>query len=229
MSPERRHRGEFMKTTTYYIVGMGLIVVVLAATAVAYPHLPAVVPVHWDAHGNVNGWSAKWTLFTVNPGIMAGMMLLFAALPWLSPKHFEIDSFRGTYLYIMVAILAILAYLHALMLAAGLGWALDMTRAAVGGVCLLVALIGNVLGKVRRNFYVGVRTPWTIASERVWNQTHRLAAKTFVASGVLGLIAVILRAPFWVPVAMIVAGALMPAGYSLVFYKQLERRGELNS
>jgi uncharacterized membrane protein len=208
---------------------MGLIAIVLAATALVYPHLPAIVPVHWDAHGNVNGWSAKWTLFAVNPGVMAGIMLLFAVLPWLSPRHFEIDSFRTTYLYIMVVILAILAYLHALVLAAGIGWSLDMSRSAVGGVCLLVALIGNVLGKVRRNFYVGVRTPWTIASERVWNQTHRLAAKTFVVSGLLGLFAAILRTSFWAPIAMIVAGALVPALYSLLFYKQLERRGELNS
>jgi len=218
-----------MRTRIYYIVGMGLITVVLVATAVLYPHLPAVVPVHWDAQGNVNGWSAKWTLFAVNPGIMAGMMLLFAVLPWLSPKHFEIDSFRSTYLYIMVVILAMLCYTHALQLAAGMGWTLDISRAIAGGVCLLVALIGNVLGKVRRNFYVGVRTPWTIASERVWNQTHRLAAKTFVASGLLGLIGVGLRAPFWLPIAIVVAGPLVPAVYSLVFYKQLERRGELNS
>lgn len=217
-----------MRTRSYYIVGMGLITLVLVATAVVYPHLPAVVPVHWDAHGNVNGWSAKWTLFVVNPGIMAGMMLLFAVLPWLSPKHFEMDSFRSTYLYIMVVILAMLCYMHVLLLAAGMGWGLDMSRAVLGGACLLLALIGNVLGKVRRNFYVGVRTPWTIASERVWNQTHRLAAKTFVVSGLLGLTAVGLRAPFWLPLAILLAGLLAPVVYSLVFYKQLQRRGELN-
>jgi uncharacterized membrane protein len=213
-------------TRTYYIIGTLLIAAVLAATAVAYPHLPNTIPMHWDAHGNVNGWGAKGMLF-IDPGIMAGILLLFVVLPWLSPKQFEMDSFRSTYLYIMVMILTLLAYVHALVLAAGLSMAIDMTRAVEGGLCLLIALLGNVLGKVRRNFYVGVRTPWTIANEQVWNATHRFAAKTLFAGGLAGLVAVILRAPFWLPIAAILLGALIPVVYSLIFYKQLERTGAL--
>jgi len=154
--------------------------------------------------------------------------LLFAGLPWLSPKKFEVDSFRPTYLYIMIVIVAMLAYIQILILIAGLGLMLDVSRAVIGGVCLLIALLGNVLGKVRRNFYVGIRTPWTIANERVWNATHRFAAKTFFAGGLLGLIAVIARAPFWAPMTTILIAALIPVVYSLVIYKQLERRGQLN-
>ncbi len=214
-------------TRNYYITGAVLIAAVLVATAVAYPHLPSMVPTHWDAHGNVNGWSAKWTLFAIQPAIMLGLLLLFSVLPWLSPKQFEVDSFRSTYLYIMLVVLAMMAYIYALILAAGLSWVLDVSRAVEGGICLLLALMGNVLGKVRRNFYVGIRTPWTIANERVWNVTHRLAAKTFFAGGLVGLIAVILRAPFWLPIAAILIAAFTPAVYSLVFYKQLERRAEL--
>jgi len=214
-------------TRNYYIAGGVLIAAVLAATAVAYPHLPSMVPTHWGAYGQVNGWSAKWTLFAIGPGIMAGILLMFAALPWLSPKHFEVDSFRSTYLYIMVVVLVLMAYVHGLVLAAGLSWRMDISRAIEGGVCLLIALLGNVLGKVRRNFYLGVRTPWTIADERVWNGTHRFAAKTFFVGGLLGLLAVMLRAPFWLPFALIGLAAIAPAVYSLVFYKQLERRGEV--
>jgi len=215
-------------TRNYYIVGALLIAAVLAATAAAYPHLPETIPMHWDAQGHVNGWGAKWTLFTIDPGIMAGILILFAGLPWLSPKHFEMDSFRSTYLYIMIVILVVMAYVHALILAAGLSLAIDVGRAIEGGICLLIALLGNVLGKVRRNFYVGVRTPWTIASEQVWNATHRLAAKTFFAGGTLGLLGVLLRAPFWLPIGLILTAALSPVIYSLVFYKQLERTGKLN-
>jgi uncharacterized membrane protein len=125
-----------------------------------------------------------------------------------------------------------MAYCNLLILLSALGSlggiVLDVSRAVEGGVCLLIALLGNVLGKVRRNFFVGIRTPWTIASEQVWNATHRFAAKTFFAGGLLGLLAVILRAPFWLPIAAILIAALGPAIYSLVFYKQLERRGELS-
>jgi immunity protein, SdpI family len=211
----------------YYLGAGAVLLAVLAGTLVAYPQLPAILPMHWDAHGQVNGWGPKWWLFLTGPGSIALIVLTFSALPWLSPKKFEVDSFRATYLYLMMTLVALLAYVHLLVLAADLGVALDMTRAIAGGICLLIALMGNVLGKVRRNFFIGVRTPWTIASEQVWNATHRFAAKTFVAGGVFGLLAVLLRAPFWVPMATILIAALSPVIYSLVFYKQLERQGNL--
>jgi immunity protein, SdpI family len=195
---------------------------------VAYPSLPGTVPIHWDAQGHVNGWGPKWSLFLYGPGMMLLMVLMFSALPWLSPKKFEVDSFRATYLYIMIVIVGMVAYCQILMLVSALGTVIDVSRAVEGGICLLIALLGNVMGKVRRNFFVGIRTPWTIASEQVWNATHRFAAKTFFAGGLLGLLAVILRAPFWLPVTAILVAALVPAIYSLVFYKQLEHKGELN-
>jgi uncharacterized membrane protein len=212
----------------YYLGAAAVILATLAGIAVAYPHLPNIVPVHWDAHGQANGWGPKWSLFLYGPGMMMLIVLLFSALPWLSPKKFEVDSFRATYLYIMIVIVAMVAYFHILILLSGLGLVLDVSRAVIGGVCLLIALLGNVMGKVRRNFFVGIRTPWTIANEQVWNATHRFAAKTLFAGGMLGLLAVILRAPFWLPMTAILVGALVPAFYSLIFYKQLERRGELN-
>ena len=212
----------------FYFGAAAVILATMAVILVAYPHLPNIVPVHWNAHGQVDGWGPKWSLLLYGPGMMALVVLLTAALPWLSPKKFEVDSFRATYLYIMIVIVATLAYIQILILLSSLGTALDMGRAIEGGVCLLITLLGNVLGKVRRNFYVGIRTPWTLASDSVWNRTHRLGAKTFFVCGLLGLLAVILRAPFWVPVTAILVAAFVPVVYSLMFYKQLERRGELN-
>jgi len=214
-------------TWKYYGGAMACTIAIFAGMAVAYPHLPATVPLHWDAHGRVNGWGPKWELFLWGPGMMSLIVVMFSALPWLSPKKFEVDSFRSTYLYIMVVLVAMMAYINLLVLAAAMGMAHDMNRAILGGVSLLIALMGNVLGKVRRNFYIGIRTPWTIASEHVWNLTHRFAAKTFFAAGLVALALTVLGSPFWVPFAAILTGALAPAVYSLILYKQLERRGEL--
>ncbi len=215
----------------YYLGAVAVILAVLAGTVVAYPALPGTVPLHWDARGHVNGWGPRWSLFLFGPGTMIFIVAIFAALPWLSPKKFEVDSFRATYLYIMIVTLALIAYSQMLMVGAALGATLvtgmDMSRAIMGGLGLLVALLGNVLGKVRRNFYIGVRTPWTLASERVWNATHRLAAKTFFAGGLAALALAVFHAPFWLPLAAIITGTLAPAVYSLVLYKQLEGRGQL--
>jgi len=214
-------------TRKYYFIGIMLTAAVFVAILIAYPQLPNQVPTHWNMQGQANDYSAKWTLFLIGPGLMAGILLLFYFLPWLSPKHWEVDTFQSTYLYIMVVLVSMLAYFTGVSLWVGLGYAANVDRAIVGGICLLFALLGNVMGKVRRNFYIGVRTPWALANERVWNATHRFAAKTFVLGGVIGLALTAIGVKGWLPFAALMASALVPVVYSLVVYKQLERRGEL--
>jgi uncharacterized membrane protein len=214
-------------TRKYYFIGIVLTAAVFVAILIAYPHLQNQVPTHWNMQGQANYYSAKWTLFLIGPGLMAGILLLFYFLPWLSPKHWEVDTFSSTYLYIMVVVVSMLAYFTGVSLCVGLGYAANVDRAIVGGICLLFALLGNVMGKVRRNFYIGVRTPWALANERVWNATHRFAAKTFVLGGMIGLALTAIGVKGWLPFAALMASALVPVVYSLVVYKQLERRGEL--
>jgi len=214
-------------TRKYFLVAMLLTVAVLVATIVAYPRLPDSLATHWNLHNQPNGYSPKWTLFLVGPGLMVFMMLLMYCPPWLSPKNFELDSFRSTYLQIMLMLVCMMAYLYAVTLWAGLGHAVDVGHAIVGGICLIFAFLGNLMGKVRRNFYIGVCTPWSLANERVWNATHRVAAKTLVAGGLLGLALIAVGLNGLSVVVVILAAAIVPIVYSLVFYKQLERRGEL--
>jgi len=204
-----------------------LIAAALAATVILYPHLPATVPTHWDVHFQPDGYSPRVALFWIGPGFMAGIMLLTWLLPWFSPKRFEIDSFRSTYGLLMLFIFCLMAYIDGFLLWAGSTGTNNAGRAIGGGVCLFMALLGNLLGKVRRNFYLGIRTPWTISNERVWYATHRFAAKTFVAAGLLGLLLSIIGAYEWALFTLL-AGGLAPVVYSLVYYKQLERRGELD-
>jgi len=211
----------------YYGIAALLVVVVSVAFAVALPSLPAQVPVHWNALGRVDRLASPWTLFAVGPGIMAATMALFALLPVLSPRRFELESFERTYLAVMLIIVGLVGYTFLVALEAGLHGTLDVPRALVGGLCVMSILLGNLLGKVRRNFYVGIRTPWTLASERVWYATHRLGAKVIVATGLAGLVLVIAGVFPLIPAAIAIAGFLVPVVYSLVFYKRLEREGGL--
>ena len=211
----------------YYVTGILLIAAMMIATAIVYPRLPGMVPVHWNFKGEPNDFSPKWQLFLIFPGMMAGIMLLFRYLPWLSPNRWEVDSFRSTYLYIMLVILGLMTCIQVVTLWAAIGSHVDVGRVVLGAVSLIFAMLGNVLGKVRRNFYIGVRTPWSVANERVWNGTHRLAAKTFVAAGLLGLVISAVGLDNRLAFAFLIIGALVPAIYSLVLYKQLDRAGQL--
>ena len=211
----------------YFLIGVAMIAVTVIVTLVLIPYMPERVPSHWNAHGKVDGYSPRWMLPVLMPGIMTLLLLLFAALQWLSPAKFEVDTFQSTYLFIMIVILGLMAYIHALMLWAGLKGNIDISKALTGGVCLMFVALGNVMGKVRRNFYIGIRTPWTIASERVWYATHRFGAKTFVLGGLLAFLVALVGLPFGAMIVIMVA-ALSPVIYSLVYYKKLEKRGNLS-
>jgi uncharacterized membrane protein len=103
--------------------------------------------------------------------------------------------------------------------------ALDIGRALLGGIGIAIVLLGNVLGKVKRNFWLGVRTPWTLASDRVWYATHRLAGKSMVTGGLVVLAAALAGLPGYVATGALLAAALVPVVFSLVYYKRLERAG----
>jgi uncharacterized membrane protein len=225
--------------TRWFYLSVALTVAAFGATLYVwqfrYDDLPEMVPIHWDAHFNPDGFVPKQDVlktFFILPGAMVLLCALTLVLPWLSPRHFRVDSFRSTYGYVMMLVVALMGYLHVATLWGAMEPGKNQTifmRFFLGGICLFFALIGNVLGKVRRNFWVGVRTPWTIASEVVWNRTHRLAAWLFVAAGLVAF-ALIMMLPAeaaWVTLLLILPAALVPVFYSLVLYKRLEREGKL--
>jgi uncharacterized membrane protein len=225
--------------TRWLYLSVALTLLALGASLYAYEFryndLPHRVPVHWDINFNPDGFVPKdnaLLAFFLWPLAMAGLCLLTLVLPWLSPRHFRVDSFRSTYGYVMMLVVALLGYLHVATL-----WGMThpeesqtiFMRLLLGGMCLFFALVGNVMGKVRRNFWMGLRTPWTLASETVWNRTHRLAAWLSVAAGLVGLVLALVLPPAaaWVFLVGILAVALVLVLYSLVLYKRLERQGKL--
>src|SRR5262249_5577253 len=127
----------------------------------------------------------------MGPGVMLLMLVLTFLLPWLSPRSYEVDRFRGVFQFLMAQTAILFGYIQLILVLAALGAPVPMPRSLVAGIFLFFAILGNVLGKVRRNFWVGVRTPWTLASEKVWNATHRLSAWLFLGLGLAGFAAVL--------------------------------------
>ena len=201
-------------TRIYWIIAFLLVAIATAATAWLYSSLPEQIPTHWNIRGEVDGYGGKWTLFMF-PVMMVGMLVLFYFLPALSPRHFEVDTFRSTYLYIMVLVVGLFAYMDGVMLyvvhqTVAKQPTVDLGRAFLAGLFLFFGLMGNVIGKVRKNFYIGVRVPWTLASDRVWNDTHRLAAWIWVAAGVIGFAMIVLGAPIMAAFAVLIVSAFIP-------------------
>jgi uncharacterized membrane protein len=214
--------------TRYFGIAALMVVAAAVAFGLSLGDLPARVPVHWNVHGQVDRFAPPWELFVVGPALMAFVMALFALLPIVSPRRFEVDAFATTYLTVMLVVVALQGYVFFIMLRVALGTHVDMPAAIVGGLAVMSILIGNVLGKVRRNFFIGIRTPWTLASERVWYATHRLGAKLIIAAGIAALAMVLAGAAPWLAGIVLAAGYAVPVAYSLACYKKLEREGGLN-
>lgn len=220
-------------TRFYWVAAIGLTVLAWAVSAWFYPSLPQRIPTHWNIHGQVDGYGDKLGSVFLMPAFSTLMLAVFAFLPALSPKKFEVDTFRPTYLFIMLGMVALFVYMQAIILmttwqeVGGGPKRIDLGRALLGGIFVFFALMGNVMGKVRKNFYIGVRVPWTLASDRVWNDTHRLAAWLMVAGGIVGLIIVLAGWPLPWAFGALAVSLLVPVVYSFIHYKALERRGAL--
>jgi uncharacterized membrane protein len=199
----------------------------LLFTVVVWPRLPERVPTHWNLRGEVNGWSGKTFGGFFVPALAAAIWLLMPLLRLLDPRRENYDRFDSTFFTLVNGIVLFMGAMHVLMLGSALGWPIDMGRASFVLIGLVFIVLGNFLPRVRSNWWIGVRTPWTLENDRVWRETHRLAGWTFVAAGVVSIGAVLLPAPVRGPIAFgaLALGGVSPAVWSYVLWRRYRREG----
>ncbi|ELZ42805.1 hypothetical protein C471_02395 [Halorubrum saccharovorum DSM 1137] len=213
-----------MRSVQRLSVAAGLVLIAAALSAFAAPSLPERVVTNWDAAGRPAGTLPRATAVWLSPAIMAGLVLLLAALPRIDPLRENVAAFRPTYDWFVVALTAFLFVVHAGILAFNLGYEFPFTSLIVAGVSLLVYYVGAVLPRTERNWLMGIRTPWTLSSDAVWDRTHRLGGRLFKLAALVGLAglafgeyAVVLL------VGPVVTAAVVSAAYSYVAYSRMER------
>lgn len=208
------------------LVSIALIAAALGISAWLYPSLPDVVPTHWNFEGKADGFGPKGVAAWLLPVIALGLLGFMVVIPWLSPQGFQVDVQSRAFSVLLVSLTALMVFIHLLSLAAAMRPGLPIGRMMVAGVMFFLGALGTTFSGIKRNFFIGVRVPWTIASERVWDDTHRLAARIWVVGGFLGggLAAVGLTLP---ALLLIAPMALVPIVYSFLRYKKLERLGQL--
>ena len=153
---------------------------------------------------------------------MFGLAAVFAVLPIISPRKFEIAPFARTYGIIVLATLAFLLVVGTVALLAGAGHHVSVQLVAPVVVGALLMVIGNFMGKVRKNFFVGIRTPWTLTSDVVWERTHRLAGWLFVLAGLAWIVGGLAHVSPTVLGAIALAAGFTPAIYSYFLYRRVE-------
>jgi len=188
------------------------------------------LPTHWGLGGEPDSFSDKWTALLMPVGLVVGLSALLYFLPALEPRRQGLERSQGLYLWSWGALLILGALIQLAVISVALRWSVHGTSFILGGVGLVFALIGNQLGKSRSMYLIGIRTPWTLASEEVWIKTHRLAGKLMVAGGLLMIVAAFLPLPNGLIATLIVgvlsAVVLIPVAYSYLLWRSELRRNE---
>ena len=212
-----------MRLTRTLIVSVVFVLTAALVAAWLYPRLPARLPVHWDLQGHVNGYMPRFWGAAFPALMIFALAMVTALLPLISPRRFGITPFMSAYGIVMLGVQGVVLVVGLCTLLDGAGYALPMPTIAMLSVGVLLMVIGNYMGKLRRNFFIGIRTPWTLASDAVWERTHRLGGWLFMLAGLVMVVGVIAGAPLWLSWGAIAAAVLIPCVYSFRIYRRLAK------
>ncbi|TDR17508.1 SdpI family protein [Marinicella litoralis] len=210
-------------TNKKFLIALGLLLIVTWIVAFWYEaKLPEKIPSHWNIEGEVDGYMNKpWGVYML-PIISTITSVVLMLLPKIAPKGFKLESAKSVYETIVLIMAVFMLGVMILIFEAGMNKNIDMNQWMMVGIGSLFIIVGNYLSKVPKNFFLGIRTPWTLASDVVWYKTHRLGSWTFVLAGIVALLGGFLQWPVEWLIGGFVAAALVPFVYSLVIYKQIE-------
>ena len=211
-----------MNTKVTSIIALSLIAVAIIAGLALWNKLPDQMPSHWNVNDEVDGTMPRfWGVFLM-PLVTLGMFALFILIPNIDPLKANVAQFRETFNLFIVFIIAFMLYIHALTLAWSLGYNnFKMSAAMLPLIGVLFIFIGYMLKKAKRNFFIGIRTPWTLSSDTVWDKTHQLGSILFMLSGAFAIIGGFFGGmlAFWLMFVPLIGSTIFLMVYSYVLYR----------
>jgi len=197
----------------------------VAAAFYFYPQLPAEVPVHWNFAGEADNFASKAFGAFLLPGLALFFLTLFPLLAKIDPKKENYTKFCATWEWLQTLIVAAFAYFYGVQLFVTLSPAAEslMPRLMLVGVGVLFILLGNLMGKIRQNFFIGLKTPWTLSDPEVWQKSQRVGGWGFIAGGFIVLALAIFYQSQYVSLMLITVTFVMivvPIVYSYLLYRR---------
>jgi uncharacterized membrane protein len=207
-------------------VTIALLISFYVIAFVFYPQMPARMASHWDSSGVVDGYTSRFLGLFLLPFIATAVTALFLAIPVIDPLKANIAKFRLYFDWFVVLFLAFFEYLYILTILWNKNVSFDFTQALLPAVGVLFVYIGIMLRNARRNYMIGIRTPWTLANEEVWNRTHSLGGKLFIAAGIVSAFgAVWPKYAIFFILSPVLVVTLITVVYSYAIYPQSTRSG----
>lgn len=204
------------------ILPISLIVLAYIVGIVSYSYLPEMMPSHWNAQGQVDGWSNKNFAVFFFPSITLAVYLLMLFIPLIDPLRKNYPKFALPYFWFRTIFVFFFVSLYFYTLAAGAGFKMNINYFIIPAMSVLFIFIGIFIPKIKKNYFVGIRTPWTIHSEEAWDKTHQIGGKFFIAAGLLSLFSLLLpEYMFQIFIGVILMAALVPVAYSYFIFRKI--------
>ncbi|MDD5721591.1 MAG: DUF1648 domain-containing protein [Candidatus Pacebacteria bacterium] len=201
-----------------------IILLAFAAGFYLYPQMPEKMASHWNAKGDVDGYMPKaWALFLM-PVLSTVLYLMFRLIPGIDPLKENIEKFREYFDWFVVLVICFLFYIYALTIFWSFGYRFDMGQVLSPALGILFYYAGILTANAKKNWFIGIRTPWTMSYENVWNKTNRLGGKMFKISGVICLFGIVFPAyAFWFVIVPVFFTTVYTIIYSYFAYKMEKR------
>jgi immunity protein, SdpI family len=185
-----------------------LVAIAAAASIIVYPKLPDRVPTHFDIRGNPDGFGPRWVPTVIFPVMILALWGLMRGLPKIDPRRANYAKMQDTYDLVVNLVLTMVTALHLLILAGATGSHVPFVRLIPAVVGVAFIAIGNLLPRAKPNWWFGIRTPWTLSNDRVWERTHRVGGYVMSLIGVFAVISSFFATEVAFVAFMAVAGAM---------------------
>ena len=205
---------------------IGIFILTFAVTLLAYPHMPDPVPSHWNAAGELDGTMPKFWGLVVIPSLMTGFTALLAVLPRIDPLRKNYQKFRDYYEGFILVFAAFLFFIQLQIILWGrrIYVSPNLTMPVMTGV--LFIYIGFLMEHAEPNWFVGIRTPWTMSSVTVWKKTHQRGSTLFKLAGMVSFIGILTGIYAWLFIIVpVIAVAIYTVVYSYFEFKKEQNSG----
>jgi uncharacterized membrane protein len=214
-----------MKTRFVLISVLTVGILMLAISYLLVPSMGPNLAIHWNAEGVADSYGTPFTALYLIPLMTMALSIMLMFIPGIDPLKVNIATFRSQYNVFVIFFAGFMYYVHGLSLAWNLGLRFSMNAMLAPAMGLFFIIAGMLLLKAKRNYFIGIRTPWTLASDIVWEKTHQMGGRLFIASGVLTLACILYPSatPFVLLVTAI-GSALISIVYSYLEFRKIEKR-----
>ena len=201
-------------------ISIALVVISFLLAGAIYPFLPAKIASHWNYQGEVNGYMSRWTVFLM-PTISLILILLFMSLPKMDPLKDNYKYFSKYYDGLILVLTLFLIYINIITILFNFGYKFNFVYSILPAFSILFYYLGLLIENAKRNWFVGIRTPWTLYDEKIWMKTHHLGGKLFKLSALLALVGLALpKQAFWFMIVPIMLSSIIVVVYSYFLFKK---------